>query len=128
MKNNNTKRKRKSLEDLTLMDRFLFDLVMSDPQNMQDALSLIFNTRDDSRSVRLNLLAFDENNDIIFIAPFDLFGLNKYMYTFRMRCDENTSTTLDDGAVRIYLNTRGTNDDEVSEGLLLRMSLTKIQS
>ena len=79
MKNKNNKRKRKSLEDLTLMDRFLFDLVMSDPQNMQDALSLIFNTREmtpihmglsekslepyyDSRSVRLDLLAFDENN------------------------------------------------------------------
>ncbi len=118
----------------------------------------------DSRSVRLDLLAFDENNVvydaeaqqknignrsmrrrsrvyqsyidvnlltpgetdfgqindiyIIFIAPFDLFGLNKYMYTFRMRCDESTDTTLDDGAVRIYLNTRGTNDDEVPEGLV----------
>ena len=25
---------------------------------------------------------------IIFIAPFDLFGEKKYMYTFRMTCDE----------------------------------------
>lgn len=63
---------------------------------------------------------FGQINDIyiIFISPFDLFGLNKYMYTFRMRCDEDNGTLLDDGTVRIYLNTRGTNDDEVPAGLV----------
>lgn len=175
------KRKHKPLQQLTMMDRFLFDLVMSDPRNMQDALSIIFSDREippihmgisekelepnyDSRAVRLDLLAFDADdvvydaeaqkknigsramrrrsrlyqsyidvnlmkpgetdfsqlNDVyvIFISPFDLFGLKKYMYTFRMTCDKDPNTSLDDGAVRIYLNTRGENDDEVPESLI----------
>ena len=63
---------------------------------------------------------FSQLNDVyvIFISPFDLFGLKKYMYTFRMTCDEDPNTSLDDGAVRIYLNTRGENDDEVPESLI----------
>ena len=55
---------------------------------------------------------------VIFIAPFDLFGENKYMYTFRMTCDEVPGMAMDDGAVRIFLNTRGKNDDEVPRGLV----------
>lgn len=55
---------------------------------------------------------------VIFIAPFDLFGQDKYMYTFRMSCDEVPGLSLNDGAVRIFLNTHGRNDDEVSPGLV----------
>lgn len=47
---------------------------------------------------------------VIMITPFDLFGLGKYRYTFRERCDEANSLALDDGAVRIFLNTQGKND------------------
>ena len=65
-------------------------------------------------------LNFGRMNDvyIIFIAPFDLFGEKKYMYTFRMTCDEVPGMALNDGAVRIFLNTHGENDDEVSEELV----------
>ena len=55
---------------------------------------------------------------IITIAPFDLFGRGKYMYTFRMKCDEVPGLSLEDGTVRIFLNARGTNTDEVSEELI----------
>ena len=55
---------------------------------------------------------------IITIAPFDMFGYGKYMYTFRMKCDEVPELSLEDGAVRIFLNTRGTNGDEVREELI----------
>ena len=63
---------------------------------------------------------FGKMNDVyvIFIAPFDLFGQDKYMYTFRMSCDEVPGLSLNDGAVRIFLNTHGRNDDEVSPGLV----------
>lgn len=65
-------------------------------------------------------LNFGKLNDVyvIFISPFDLFGKKKYMYTFRMTCDEADGMPLDDGAVRIYLNTHGENDDEVSPELI----------
>lgn len=50
---------------------------------------------------------------IIMIMPFDLFGYKKYVYTFRARCEEEPECLLEDGATRIFLNTRGENDDEV---------------
>lgn len=181
MKKNKEKRVRKPLKDLTLLDRFLFDTAMSVPEICHNILSIILDDPHlpkihysiteksqepfyDSRAVRLDLLAFDENdvvydaeaqkkntgrrnlkrrsrlyqshidvnlmepgdlnfgrmNDvyIIFIAPFDLFGEKKYMYTFRMTCDEVPGMALNGGAVRIFLNTHGENDDEVSEELV----------
>lgn len=54
----------------------------------------------------------------IIITPFDLFGEGRYCYTFHARCDENPSLVLEDGATRIFLNTRGTNRNEVSEELI----------
>ena len=63
---------------------------------------------------------FGKMNDVyvIFIAPFDLFGKSKYMYTFRMTCDEVPGLSMEDGAVRIFLNTHGKNDIEVPAGLV----------
>lgn len=55
---------------------------------------------------------------VIIIAPFDLFGLGKYMYTFKMTCQEDPSILLNDGATRIFLNTHGTNPEEVSPELI----------
>lgn len=55
---------------------------------------------------------------IIMIMPFDLFGYRKYVYTFKACCQEIPECTLQDGATRIFLNTRGTNDDEVSKELI----------
>ena len=54
---------------------------------------------------------------IIMIMPFDLFGHKKYVYTFRARCEEEPECLLEDGATRIFLNTRGENDDEVPREL-----------
>lgn len=171
----------KPLQELTLLDRFLFDTAMANPEICQNVLSIILNERNisnvtigiaektlepfyDSRAVRLDLLAFDdmdtvydaeaqkENkgrratcrrsrlyqayidvnllspgetnfgklNDtyVIFICPFDLFGYKKYRYTFRMTCDEVPGLVMNDGATRIFLNTHGTNDDEVSKELI----------
>ena len=55
------------------------------------------------------------NSYIIIITPFDLFG---YVYTFRAGCLEEPDCCLEDGAVRIFLNTRGKNDGEVSKELV----------
>ncbi len=180
MTKNKKKRVRKPLRELTLMDRFLFDEAMSKPVISRMILSIILGEEISpirigitekaeepyygSRAVRLDLLAFDENdvvydaeaqkkntgkrnlkrrsrlyqahidvnlmepgelnfknmNDayVIFIAPFDLFGMKKYKYTFRMTCDEIPEMALDDGAVRIFLNSHGENDDEVSPELV----------
>ncbi len=51
---------------------------------------------------------FNRLNDVcvIMIMPFDLFGLDKYYYTFVPCCKEDKSLELKDGAVRNFLNTR----------------------
>ena len=59
---------------------------------------------------------------IIIIAPFDLFGEGRYQYTFEMRCKENPEISLEDGAVRIFLNTRGQNPQDVSPELVELLS------
>lgn len=55
---------------------------------------------------------------IIMIMPFDLFGEGKYKYTFRMTCDEVEGLALEDGAVRIFLNTRGTDPGDAGDELI----------
>lgn len=55
---------------------------------------------------------------IIIITPFDLFGFGLYCYTFRAYCEEQPDCILDDGATRIFLNTRGTNEQDVSKELV----------
>ena len=87
---------RKSLKELNLLDRFLFDEAMEDPENV-------------------NLL-----NEvlIIMITPFDLFGYDLYRYTFQMTCEEVPELKLDDGATRIFLNTHGKHPEFVSPELI----------
>lgn len=55
---------------------------------------------------------------LIMIAPFDLFGKGKFCYTFQMKCQEAEDLWMEDGATRIFLNTRGTNQEEVSGALV----------
>ncbi len=54
---------------------------------------------------------------LIMIMTFDLFGYEKYQYTFLPRCEEVGECRLEDGATRIFLNTKGKNDSEVSREL-----------
>lgn len=169
---------RKSLEELTLLDRFLFDEAMEDPENMKILLDIILNENivlkhlpqtekefrvsNLAKSTRIDVWAIDKNDSvydtevqkkdtgnlpkrsryyqsmmdtkmlklgetdynklgkifIILIMPFDLFGQGKYMYTFTNMCEEVPGLRLEDGATRIFLNTRGKNDDEVSKELV----------
>ena len=169
----------KTLNELTLLDKFLFDEVMDIPEAHEAALRIILGDENLQlltpsqtekelrtvpwlRSIRLDVYSMDENlriynteaqktrkpdlprrsrfyqsvmdssllksgdesfnllNDTfnIIITPFDLFGEGRYCYTFHARCDENPSLVLEDGATRIFLNTRGTNRNEVSEELI----------
>lgn len=54
---------------------------------------------------------------LIMIAPFDLFGLKRCVYTFQMRCCEDPALCLQDGAVRMFLYTRGEDQDNVTKEL-----------
>lgn len=55
------------------------------------------------------------------IMPFDLFGLGKYVYTFESVCDKHPDLKLEDGAKRIFINTRGKNASDVSSEFIALM-------
>lgn len=48
---------------------------------------------------------------VIFICPFDLFGTGRHIYTFENICLEDSSIHLDDGAIKLFLNAKGTLND-----------------
>ncbi|MCM1251661.1 MAG: Rpn family recombination-promoting nuclease/putative transposase [Clostridium sp.] len=52
---------------------------------------------------------------VIFISPFDIFGKGKHIYTFENICKEDTSITLKDEAVKIFLNADSSQDDVSKE-------------
>ncbi len=167
----------KTLQELNLLDRFLFSEVMEDSKTLEDVLEIILghpvplkdraqaerelrrtplsksvyfdvygedfwdtaydvevqnrNTKDLPRRTRyyngmidMNMLQPGEDYNnlkdayVIMIMPFDLFGEGKYKYTFHMNCDEIPGLKLNDGATRIFLNTRGTDAEGVSDELI----------
>ena len=169
---------RKSLKELNLLDKFLFDEAMDDPENVKTMLDIILSqntnlkhppqtekeqrTSIDNRQIRLDVYAIDEDDVIyeveaqkenthnlpkrsrlyqgiidskllppgvvdfnllnevliVLIMPFDLFGYGLYRYTFQMKCEEVPELKLDDGATRIFLNTRGKHPELVSPELI----------
>ena len=169
---------RKSLKELNLLDKFLFDEAMDDPENVKTMLDIILSqntnlkhppqtekeqrTSTDNRQIRLDVYAIDEDDVIyeieaqkenthnlpkrsrlyqgiidsklfppgvvdfnllnevliVLIMPFDLFGYGLYRYTFQMKCEEIPELKLDDGATRIFLNTRGKHPELVSPELI----------
>lgn len=54
---------------------------------------------------------------VIFICSFDPFGKGLYQYTFENRCLER-DFPLEDGTVKIFLSTKGTNDEETAPELI----------
>ena len=169
---------RKSLKELNLLDKFLFDEAMDDPENVKTMLDIILSqntnlkhppqtekeqrTSIDNRQIRLDVYAIDEDDVIyeveaqkenthnlpkrsrlyqgiidskllppgvvdfnllnevliVLIMPFDLFGYGLYRYTFQMKCEEVPELKLDDGATRIFLNTKGKHPESVSPELI----------
>ena len=74
----------------------------------------------DSKLLPPGVVDFNLLNEvlIVMITPFDLFGYGLYRYTFQMRCEEVPELKLDDGATRIFLNTKGKHPELVSQELI----------
>lgn len=58
------------------------------------------------------------NSYVIFICDFDPIGSNKYRYTMRKTLSEDDSYYYDDGSYTVFLNTKGTNNQEVSDKIV----------
>ena len=171
----------KTLQELTLLDKFLFDEAMDDPDTYEALLRIILGDEELKlltpsqtekelrtapwlRSIRVDVYSMDsdtiyntemqkecrddlikrtryyqalidssllapgevnynaiKNTTIIMIMPFDLFGENRYIYTFEEVCKEDDSIKLNDGAKRIFINTRGKNKEDVSPEFIALM-------
>ena len=168
----------RSLQDLNLVDRFLFDETMEVPGMYQIMVNILlenkvtlldrvqtekeFRISPELRSVRLDVVSMDTTgklyytemqkkntgnllrrsryyqgqldvsllepgsvdfnllNDtcLILITPFDLFGKGLYRYTFSGVCEECPELRLRDGAVRVFINTKGINREGFSQEFL----------
>ena len=82
--------------------------------------SRLYNSLIDSNLLPPGTTSYKPLNDVyvIMITPFDIFGKGLYRYTFNMRCQEVPDLRLEDGATRIFLNTRGTDPEGVSDELI----------
>lgn len=100
------------LENLNLEDRFLFNEVMENREAYQAQL--------DVSLMEPGTVDFNRLNDscFILIAPFDIFGRGLYRYTFEGMCKECPDLRLEDGAVRIFINTKGSNPEDFSQEFL----------
>ena len=74
----------------------------------------------DSKLLESGDINYNRLNDvyIIVIMSFDLFRQGLYQYTFRMSCEEIPGLRLKDGATRIFLSTKGTKAEGVSQELI----------
>ena len=82
--------------------------------------SRLYNSLIDSNLLPPGTASYKPLNDVyvIIITPFDLFGKGLYKYTFNMGCQEAPGIRLEDGATRIFLNTRGKNPEGVNDELI----------
>lgn len=55
---------------------------------------------------------------IIFICTFDPFKRDRCMYTFKNTCQEELDLILNDSSIKIFLNTKGVIDENLSEDLI----------
>ena len=74
----------------------------------------------DTKLLPPGVVDYNMLNDVfvIMIMPFDLFGHGLYRYTFRKTCREVPGLEIGDGITTIFLNTRGTATDGVSDELI----------
>ena len=117
--------KRKTLKELTIRDNFMFSAVMCEEDNCKRFLELVleFPIARVEVSKEKSLVYHPEyaelpDSYVIFICDFDPFGCGKYRYSFRNACKEDSNSQLEDGVATIFLSTKGTNADEVSEAMV----------
>jgi hypothetical protein len=115
----------KALEDVTIQDNFLFGTLLKDPDICREILQRILgvpigsirypeaektiDTGYYSRGMRLDIYTDLPDHSVCCVEMQVRQGLHRY--TFRNACEEMDGLLLEDGAVTMILNTRGTAED-----------------
>ena len=123
---------KKSLEEMNMMDSFLFEAATEDIENAKkiakviikrvtgrNVENLIIETQKqlkginiDSRGIRMDVYTTEnELPDIItiWILPYDPFGDDRMLYSIKNVVAENNQIVYNDGVLTIFLYTKGTN-------------------
>lgn len=109
--------------DVVSMDKekrlYYTEMQQKDTKNLQKR-SRYYQAQMDVSLLEPGSRDFNRLNDSCFIlvAPFDIFGRGLYRYTFEGVCRECPDLKLEDGAVRIFINTKGKNREEFSKEFL----------
>jgi len=94
---------RRKLEELSLMDDFLFNAMLTHLETGEKftnkILKLLFNR--EFKNLKVSVY-------VIFICNYDPFGYDRVLYTIKNRCLEEPEMNYDDGAETIVLYTKGT--------------------
>ena len=166
------------LQDLNLINRFLFDEVMEDRESYQATVSILLGediqlldepetekelrVSPELREIRLDVVSMDKGGKLyytemqqkntknlrrrsryyqaqldvsllapgskdfnllsdsclILVSPFDIFERGLYRYTFENICKECPDLKLEDGASRVFINTKGKNKCSFSQEFL----------
>lgn len=94
----------KAYEELELKDDFMFSVIMRDPKYVKPFLETILRIK----IAKIEYPEVQKNIDIAAGAK----GIRLDVYVEdENRCSEDTALTLNDGTVKIILNTKGTLDD-----------------
>ena len=124
----------KPLEELNLLDDFLFQQLVSQKDDGEEFCRILLSTilGKQIRKVRIipqkNILGIDTqllatnttydklpNVVIIVILPYDPFDKNRMVYTVKNQCVEDPSIPYDDGAQKIFLYTKRTEGNPSQE-------------
>ena len=145
---------KKTLQDLTIKDNFMFGAVMTDPENCKGVRLDVYAKNDTNTRYNIEmqvlrkstlgkrsryyhsqidmdlLLSGSDYRElpdtyVIFICDFDPFGFGKYLYSFYTACREEDSLAFNDGLYTIFLSTAGKNKSEVPEALVSFLKFVK---
>ena len=96
------------------VDGTVFNVEMQTTKNMEELVKRVryYQSIIDLHNIEKGQ-DYTELNDtyVIFICTFPLFSDNLHKYTFRNICLENHNIELNDGTTKLFLSTKGTEDD-----------------
>ena len=95
---------KKKLSELNLLDDFLFGTLMSHPLYGERFYRAAIDSKNLQSGVDYSQL---KNVIIIMILSYDPFGCDRMVYTVRNRCVEEPDINYEDGALNLFLYTKG---------------------
>lgn len=103
------------VEDKGTKRSFDVEMQLSDSDNLAKRMRYYQSLIDTDKLKRGQHYSELGESFVIFICTFDRFKQGRHIYTFQDRCKEDPNLLLNDGATKVFLNTKGTIGDVPSD-------------